>query len=234
MKIKCVITDDEPIARKGIKGYVEKIDFLQLVGKCEDALQLNTLLAEQEVDLIFLDIEMPYLTGMEFLAQLKNPPRIIITSAYEHYALQGYELNVTDYLLKPVSFERFLKAVNKVRNALARESAAEEVPYLFVKNNKQLKKINLNEILYVQSLENYVIIRSETSKEIAYSPLKKIMEYLPEPQFIQVHRSFVINSLKVEAIEGNQLVIQNHKIPIARNLREATFESLLKNKLISR
>jgi DNA-binding LytR/AlgR family response regulator len=234
MKIKCVITDDEPIARKGIKGYVEKIDFLQLVGECEDALQLNTLLAEQEVDLIFLDIEMPYLTGMEFLAQLKNPPRIIITSAYEHYALQGYELNVTDYLLKPVSFERFLKAVNKVRDALARESAAEEVPYLFVKNNKQLKKINLNEILYVQSLENYVIIQSETSKVIAYSPLKKIMEYLPEPQFIQVHRSFVINSLKVEAIEGNQLVIQNYKIPIARNLREATFESLLKNKLISR
>ena len=171
MKIKCVITDDEPIARKGIKGYVEKIDFLQLVGECEDALQLNTLLAEQEVDLIFLDIEMPYLTGMEFLAQLKNPPRIIITSAYEHYALQGYELNVTDYLLKPVSFERFLKAVNKVRDALGRESAAEEVPYLFVKNNKQLKKINLNEILYVQSLENYVIIQSETSKEIAYSPL---------------------------------------------------------------
>jgi DNA-binding LytR/AlgR family response regulator len=171
---------------------------------------------------------------MEFLAQLKNPPRIIITSAYEHYALQGYELNVTDYLLKPVSFERFLKAVNKVRDALARESAAEELPYLFVKNNKQLKKINLNEILYVQSLENYVIIQSETSKEIAYSPLKKIMEYLPEPQFIQVHRSFVINSLKVEAIEGNQLVIQNHKIPIARNLREVTFESLLKNKLISR
>ena len=114
-----------------------------------------------------------------------------------------YEV-ITDYLLKPVSFERFLKAVNKVRDALARESAAEEVPYLFVKNNKQLKKINLHEILYVQSLENYVIIQSETSKEIAYSPLKKIMEYLPEPQFIQVHRSFVINSLKVEAIEGNQ------------------------------
>ena len=152
MQIKCIITDDEPIAREGIRSYIEKIDFLDLRGECEDALQLNKLLSEETVNLVFLDIEMPYLSGMDFLAQLKNPPKIVIISAYEQYALQGYELEVADYLLKPVSFERFLKAVNKVRSLLEKEQQEPLVPYLFVKSNKMLKKVMLNDILFIQSM----------------------------------------------------------------------------------
>lgn len=114
MKLKCIITDDEPMARKGLQGYVEKLDFLELVGVCEDAIQLNNILKTQSVDLLFLDIEMPYMSGIDLLASLVNPPKVIITSAYEQYAIKGYDLEVVDYLLKPISFERFLKAVNKV------------------------------------------------------------------------------------------------------------------------
>lgn len=233
MQIKCIITDDEPIAREGIRSYIEKIDFLDLRGECEDALQLNKFLSEETVNLVFLDIEMPYLSGMDFLAQLKNPPKVVIISAYEQYALQGYELEVADYLLKPVSFERFLKAVNKVRSLLEKEQQEPLVPYLFVKSNKMLKKVMLNDILFIQSMENYVIIYTRDSKEIAYTPLKKLADYLSD-QFIQVHRSYIVNTSMIQAIEGNQLIIGPHKVPVARDLREHVFDVLLKNKLISR
>lgn len=234
MQIKCVITDDEPIARKGIRSYVEKIDFLLLQAECEDALQLNNLLMTEQVDLLFLDIEMPHLSGMEFLAQIKNPPKVIITSAYEQYALQGYELNVVDYLLKPISFDRFLRAVNKVHDLIEKEQQEANDSYIFVKTNKLLKKVTLSHILFIESMENYVIIYTDESKEIVYTPLKKMMEYLPDQQFLQVHRSYVVNASAVKAIEGNQLIMGTHKIPIARNMREHVFETLLKNKLISR
>ncbi len=234
MKIKCIITDDEPIARKGIRSYIEKIDFLELQGECEDAIQLNKLLIEQETDLIFLDIEMPHLSGMELLAQLKNPPKVIIISAYERYALKGYEFDVIDYLLKPVSFDRFMKAVNKVYESLSAKERETPEPYLFIKSNKVLKKIMINDILCVQSMENYIIIHTTDSKEITSSTLKNFMEHLPQPQFLQVHRSYVVNTDMIEALDGNQLVIGTHKIPIARNLREQVFEALLKNKLLLR
>lgn len=235
MTIKCVITDDEPIARKGIRGYIEQIDFLQLVGECEDALQLNKFLAQESVDLVFLDIEMPRLSGMELLAQLKNPPRVIIISAYERYALKGYELDVVDYLLKPVSFDRFLKAVNKVHDLFENTlKATNDEAYLFVKSNKLLKKVVLTDILFVESMENYVVIQTHVSKEVVYMSLKTLLEHLPTQQFLQVHRSFIVNKPMVQAIEGNQLLIGNHKIPVARNLREEVFRILLEDKLISK
>ena len=137
MKIKCIITDDEPIARKGLRGYIEKVDFLTLTGECEDAVQLNTILKTQEIDLLFLDIEMPEMTGIELLSNLTNPPKVIIVSAYEQYALKGYEFNVVDYLLKPVSFDRFIKSVNKIYDLLQTEQK-EKNDYIFVKSNKLL------------------------------------------------------------------------------------------------
>lgn len=235
MTIKCVITDDEPIARKGIRGYIEQIDFLQLLGECEDALQLNKFLAQESVDLVFLDIEMPRLSGMELLAQLKNPPRVIIISAYERYALKGYELDVVDYLLKPVSFDRFLKAVNKVHDLFENTlKATNDEAYLFVKSNKLLKKVVLTDILFVESMENYVVIHTHVSKEVVYMSLKTLLEHLPTQQFLQVHRSFIVNKPMVQVIEGNQLLIGNHKIPVARNLREEVFRILLEDKLISK
>ncbi|WP_174647164.1 LytTR family DNA-binding domain-containing protein [Bacteroides sp. Marseille-P8574] len=234
MKIKCVITDDEPIARKGLRGYIEKTDFLTLAGECENALQLNELLQKEQPELLFMDIEMPYINGIDFLSGIRNPPKVIITSAYEQYALKGYELNVTDYLLKPISFDRFLKAVNRVHELLQKEQESTPEPYLFVKTDKLLKKVTIQDILFIESMGNYVLIHTSSSKEITYSPLKSLLEFLPGNQFMQVHRSYIVQTSKVQAIEGNMLIIGTHKIPIARNLRDEVLNALLKDKLISR
>ncbi|MDR2914945.1 MAG: response regulator transcription factor [Tannerella sp.] len=232
--IKCVITDDEPIARKGLKSYVEKVNFLTLTGECEDAMQLNTLLKTMQPDLLFLDIQMPRMSGLELLSTVTNPPKIIITSAYEQYALKGYEFDVIDYLLKPITFERFTKAVNKAYDIIRKEYETNGEAYIFVKSNKLLKKILIKDILFIESLENYVIIHTTESKEIVYTTLKHLFHSLPTDKFLQVHRSYIIQMQHVSSIDGNQLVVRNHKIPVARNLREKTFKTILCNHLISR
>lgn len=236
MEIKCIITDDEPIARKGLKRYIGKIDYLTVIGECEDAIQLNTMLQSVQPDLLFLDIEMPHLTGLEFLASLRNPPKVIITSAHKEYALQGFELDVVDYLLKPIPFQRFLKAVNKVHALMEGElpEKKKEDEYIFVKSEKQLKKIYLKEILYVESMENYIIIHTLSSKEIVNTRLKSVLASLPEKYFLQVHRSYVVNLSQIKAIEGNQLLIAGDKIPVTRTLREQVYKAIINNRLISK
>ena len=158
-KISCIITDDEPFARKGLQGYIEKIGFFDLKGVCEDALQLGDVLQKQPVDLLFLDIQMPHITGVEFLRAIKNPPKVIFTTAYTQYAIEGFELDVMDYLLKPIPYERFLKAAWKARDYFAlREQPDNAAPYIFVKSNGKLEKINFDEILFIEGMENYVAI----------------------------------------------------------------------------
>lgn len=233
MKIKCIITDDEPVARKGLRGYIEKIDFLTLIGECEDAIQLNTMLKINGVDLIFLDIEMPEMTGFELLSNLSNPPKVIIVSAYEQYAIKGYEFDVVDYLLKPVSFDRFLKAVNRVHDLFQTEQK-ESHDYIFVKSDKQLKKILFKDILFIESMENYVVIQTASSKEIVYTTLKQLYESLPQDIFQQTHRSYIVNIKKVTAIDGNQLIIGPYKISVARNLKDYIFSLILNNRLINK
>ncbi|MGI9649680.1 LytR/AlgR family response regulator transcription factor [Chryseobacterium sp. RLHN22] len=220
MEIRCVITDDEPFARKGLKSYIKKIEFLSLVGECEDALQLNNILKTKSVDLIFLDIEMPEMTGIELLSSLENSPKIIIVSAYEQYALKGYEFNVVDYLLKPVSFERFLKSVNKVYSIFQNEKTDISKDHIFVKSNKQLKKILIADLLFVESLENYVILHTISSKEIVYITLKQMFEKLPKNMFVQTHRSYIVNLNRITAINGHIINIGSHHIPISRNSKE--------------
>ena len=234
MKIKCVVTDDEPIARKGLRSYIEKIDYLSLIAECEDAIQLNNLLKIEQPDLLFLDIEMPHLSGLDLLSNIQNPPKVIITSAYEKYALKGYELDVVDYLLKPVSFERFVKAVDKVYHILEKESGKNANEFIFVKSDKQLKKIFLEDILFVESMENYVTIHTASSKEVVYSTLKLFLESLHSKNFLQVHRSYVVNIRHIHSIEGNMLLINAHRIPIARNLREEVFNVVLSDRLIAK
>ncbi|MDR2920615.1 MAG: LytTR family DNA-binding domain-containing protein [Tannerella sp.] len=233
MKIKCIITDDEPMARKGLRGYIEKIDFLTLIGECEDAIELNTMLKTAQVDLIFLDIEMPDMTGLELLSNLTNPPKVIIVSAYEQYALKGYEFDVVDYLLKPVSFDRFLKSVNRVHDLLQTEQK-EGNDYIFVKSDKQLKKILFKDILFIESMENYVVIQTVSSKEIVYTTLKQLYESLPQDIFQQIHRSYIVNIDQVNAIDGNQLDVHSYKIPVARNFRDKIYDLIIKNRLINR
>lgn len=230
MKIKCVITDDEPTACEGLQRYVERVDFLSLMTVCEDAIQLNTFLQTAQPDLLFLDIEMPYLSGLELLASLTHPPHVIITSAYEKYALKGFELDVTDYLLKPISFDRFLKAVNKVHNIMQQEERLEESSnYLFVRSDRQMHKVFLKDVVAIEGLENYVCIYTESSKLLVRSTMKRMVEVLPKGFFLQVHKSYVINLEKIDKIDGNRIIVGQHAIPIARNFRDEVFTRILKN-----
>lgn len=233
MKLKCIITDDEPVARKGLQGYVEKLDFLELVAVCEDAIQLSNVLKTTQVDLLLLDIEMPYMSGIELLSSLANPPKVIITSAYEQYAIKGYDLEVVDYLLKPISFERFLKAVNKVYDLLMSQQATTSLPdYLFVKANQKLEKIFFKDILFVEGVENYVSIQTTTGKIITHSTLSSMLQNLPASQFVQAHKSFIVNMEQITTIEGNLLGIDKYTVPVSRTYRDKTMETILKNKLL--
>jgi DNA-binding LytR/AlgR family response regulator len=229
VRLRCVITDDEPMARKGLQGYLEKVDFLELVAVCEDAIQLGNVLKEQQVDLIFLDIEMPYLSGIELLSGLTNPPRVIIVSAYEKYALKGFELEVDDYLLKPVSFERFLKAVNRVYDWFVREKAGEiQSESIFVKTTQKYEKVDFADILFVEALDNYVAIQTAGKKYITHGTLSTFIKRLPQNIFVRIHRSFVININKVTSLEGNLVGIGSYKLPISKGYRKEVKEILLK------
>jgi DNA-binding LytR/AlgR family response regulator len=229
VKLRCIITDDEPMARKGLQGYVEKLDFLELIAVCEDAIQLGNALKEQPVDLIFLEIEMPYLSGVEFLSGLTNPPKVIIVSAYEQYALKGYELDVADYLLKPVSFERFMQAVNKVYDRFTTEKNKETQPdFIFVKTTQKYEKVNFADILFIEALDNYITIQTSNNKLVTHSTLKDFVLTLPQPNFVQIHKSFVVNIVKVSSLEGNLLEIEDYKLPVSRNFRKEVKERLLK------
>lgn len=234
MKLKCIITDDEPLARKGIRGYIEKTDFLSLAGECETAIELNSFLKKETVDVIFLDVEMPGLTGMEFLSSAVNLPKIIIVSAYEQYALKGYEMNVFDYLLKPVSYERFLKSVNKLYNQHEKEFKNVNVDHIFVKVEKKTKKLMLKDILFIESMENYVLVHTPVSKEVVYCTLKTMLDNLPSEMFFQTHRSFIVNTEHIQAIEGNTLEIGNHKIPISRTLKDEIYNKFISKNFVSR
>lgn len=235
MKIKCIITDDEPLARKGLRGYVERVDFLELQAECRDAIQLNNLLKETATDLLFLDIEMPHLSGLDFLAGLTAAPRVILTTAYEKYALKGYEFHVTDYLLKPISFNRFLQSVNNVYALVEKERRHAEPAdeFLFVRTDKQLKKIRLSDILFIESMENYILIHTPGSKEIVNASLKQMLASLPGDAFRQVHRSYIANLSKVEAIAGGELRVGGRWIPVGRNMRDEVVERLTGGRLLS-
>jgi DNA-binding LytR/AlgR family response regulator len=235
LTIKCIITDDEPFARKGLQGYVDKIDFLDLKGVCENAIELNSLLKKEPVDLLFLDIEMPYLTGIEFLKQLPAPPRVIFTTAYEKYALQGFELEVLDYLLKPISFDRFLRAANKAFDYFRLQQApAMGDDYIFVKADSRLEKIAFADMLFAEALENYVAIYTREKKIITHLTLKMLQEKLPAAAFIQPHKSYLVAIDKIASLEGNMLHIAQYTVPISKYQKEEVMEKIVNSKLLKR
>jgi DNA-binding LytR/AlgR family response regulator len=235
LTIKCIITDDEPFARKGLQGYVDKIDFLDLKGVCENAIELNSLLKKEPVDLLFLDIEMPYLTGIEFLKQLPAPPRVIFTTAYEKYALQGFELEVLDYLLKPISFDRFLRAANKAFDYFRLQQApAMGDDYIFVKADSKLEKIAFADMLFAEALENYVAIYTREKKIITHLTLKMLQEKLPAAAFIQPHKSYLVAIDKIASLEGNMLHIAQYTVPISKYQKEEVMEKIVNSKLLKR
>lgn len=238
MKIRCIVTDDEPMARKGLQGYIEKIDFLELVAVCENALELNSALKQQPADLLFLDIEMPYMTGIDFMKNFSAPPKVIFTTAYDKYALQGFELEVLDYLLKPISFERFLKAANKAYDHFKLNSSASassgEPEHLFVKADNKLEKVRFDEILFIEALENYIGIYTGDKKLVTHSTLKALQEKLPPQRFIQPHKSYLVAIDKIRAIEGNVLHIEQYQVPISKYQKEEVLERIVNNALLKK
>ena len=228
-KISCIITDDEPFARKGLEGYIEKIDFFDLKGSCEDAMQLSDMLQKQPIDLLFLDIQMPHITGVEFLRAIRNPPKVIFTTAYQQYAIDGFELDVMDYLLKPIPYERFLKAAWKARDYFAlKEQPETTAPYIFVKAAGKLEKITFNEILFIEGMENYVAIYTDSKKIVTHTTIKSLLEKLPAKQFIQTHKSYVVAVDKINTIEGNTLHVQSYQVPVSKYLREEVLGQIVK------
>jgi len=231
-KITCIITDDEPLARKGLEAYVQRVPFLELATVCEDAIQLNTVLQQRKVDLLFLDIEMPYLSGIDLIKTLREPPKVIFTTAYENYALQGYELDVLDYLLKPISFDRFLKAANKAADYF-NAGGANAKEYVFIKVDGRLEKVRFQDILFVQALENYVAIQTPSRRLLTHATLKSVLELLP-PGFVQTHKSWIVNCACVDSIEGNTLKCGSYEVPLSKYTKEDVLEKIVNGQLLKR
>ncbi|HMU73670.1 MAG TPA: LytTR family DNA-binding domain-containing protein, partial [Ferruginibacter sp.] len=237
MTINCIIIDDEPLARAGMKEYVADVDFLHLAGTFDNPLAAAGLISSGDIHLVFLDIQMPKITGLEFYKTLKNPPAVIFTTAYPQYALEGFEVNALDYLVKPVSFDRFLKAVLKAKEffevrQLNKAEAAE--PYFFIKADNKLVKILFDEILYVEALQNYVNIHTADKKYMSYLTFKSVEDYLPASRFIKVHKSYIVAAPRVESIDGNEIRIGQHRIPISRSLKDEVIEKLVSGKFLKR
>lgn len=238
MIINCIIIDDEPLARRGLKEYIADTDFLKFVNEFDNPLKAAPLVNSGEVQLLFLDIQMPKLTGLEFYRTLQNAPPVIFTTAYPQYALEGFEVNALDYLVKPISFERFLKATLKAkeyfefRNKSNIENTASD--YFFIKADNLIVKINYDEVLYAEALQNYVNIYTSTKKYMTYLTFKAVEEYLPPDKFLKVHKSYIVAASKINSIEGNEIRIGERHIPISRNQKEEVMEKLLKGRFLKR
>lgn len=241
MNINCIIIDDEPLARTGLKEYIADIDFLNLAGEFDNPLSATELIGTGEVQLIFLDIQMPKITGLDFFKTLRNPPAVIFTTAYPQYALDGFEVNALDYLVKPISFDRFLKATMKAKEfyEVRQENktiggATDNSEYFFIKADNKLVKILFDDILIVEALQNYVTIHTTTKKFISYLTFKSVEDYLPASRFIKVHKSFIVAASRIDSIDGNEIRMGDHRIPISRSLKDEVTEKLLKGKFLKR
>ena len=241
MILKCIAVDDEPLALDIIADYVAKVPFLELVKRTESAIEAMQIVQEGNIDLVFLDIQMPELTGIQFLKIAGNKASYILTTAYSQYALESYDLNVSDYLLKPIAFDRFYKAVEKVRNqrqkqespaSVVAEPIAAPTPvatpsiqdFIFVKTEHKIQKIELDDILYIEGLKDYISIFTKNERVITLQNMKKMEETLPKNDFIRVHKSYIIAVDKIESIERSRIAIAGKTIPVGDTYRDAFFK----------
>ncbi len=244
--LNVLIVDDEPLALDVLETYIGQMPDLRLVKRCSNAIEANEVLKQESVDLMFLDIQMPQLTGTDFVKTLIRPPMIVFTTAYPNYAIQGFDLNALDYLLKPISFERFVKAVNKaVEHAeLSQREAApavqsnvlgEGLDFFFVKADKKLVKVNFDDIIYIEGLKDYVIIRLINGRVITLQTMKSLEDRLPHMRFRRIHRSYIVSLEKILAIEGNMVEVQEKDkpklLPIGKNYRDDLLVLIEKNRL---
>lgn len=221
--INCLVVDDEPIARKGILEHIRQIDFLFPVAECKSALEASTWLQKKNIDLIFLDIQMPKLTGVDFMKNSPVLPAVIFTTAYPEYAIEGYELDVLDYLLKPISFNRFLKSALKAQEYLGLRTSHEvsaSQEFFFIKCNQKIEKIKMNDVLYIEGMSNYVIVHTLQKKYISYLTSKSIEEQLPHNLFVRIHKSFLVAVNSIESIDGNEVKVGNFTLPISKSHKD--------------
>ncbi|MEO9966890.1 MAG: LytTR family DNA-binding domain-containing protein [Reichenbachiella sp.] len=234
-KLRCLIVDDEPLAANVLEKYILRLDHLTLVGKSQNAVEAFNILNAQAIDLMFLDIKMPQITGLEFLRSLRRPPAVIFTTAYRDFALEGFEMSAVDYLLKPISFERFLKAISKIVDSSSGQSANESASdslntldreYIFVREDKRMKKVLLTDILFIESIKDYVKIITKSGPVMTYLKMNYLEEQLPDQLFLRAHKSYIINIQAIQAYGATDIEIEGTVIPIGRHYKQAVHRRL--------
>lgn len=240
MKLNCIIVDDEPLAQDIIESYLESEPDIALIRKCQNALEAREALKNLSVDLLFLDIQMPEISGIEFLRSLKSPPMVIFTTAHPNYAVEGFNLDAVDYLMKPISLDRFKKAVKKARELYQMKHQpvsfslpAEEDDHFFVKADQKLVKLRYDDIHYVEALADYVKIHTNEKRIITLQTMKKMEERLPRDRFIRVHRSFIVRIGEIKSISGNKIELGEQQIPIGKNYKSSLYEYLYANNILN-
>jgi len=230
MTLNCLIVDDEPIARDILRNYIAQVPYLNLAGECSDAFEAMQLINKQSIDLVILDINMPRLTGLDMLRTLKKYPAIIITSAYPEYALEGFELSVTDYLLKPFSFPRFVQATEKVLNqsqhAGQTPAQPEKDDFIMVKSDKKLTKVFFGDITYIEAYGNYIFIYTGQERIMSKQTLTQFEEQLPGEKFVRIHKSYIISLKAIKFFEGNEISVGDKKLPVGKVYRESLLKRL--------
>ncbi len=244
MMMNVLIVDDEAIARKGLQEYIAEISFLNPVAEADNPVLAMDILKKEKIDLLLCDIQMPLLDGVQFVKQLKSPPLVIFTTAYPNYALQGYELDIVDYLLKPISFDRFFKAVSKAYDVYQLKNSqlnqpinlikSTEQAYCFIKTDKGFIKISYEEILFIEAMHNYVVFHTTSGKQISYLKLQNAEEALPIEQFIKIHKSYIIHTKHIQKIVGDSIWINDVELPISRSNKEEILKKIIQSSLIQR
>lgn len=230
--MNCIVVDDDKLAREVLEKFIKRVDFLDLIGSYENAIDASNALqkSEDKVDLIFLDVEMPEMTGIEFLSTMEQTPQIIIVSSKEQYALDAYEYAVTDYLLKPVYYTRFLKAVNKAYEKFSQKISSSGELEVFIKSNSALVRLEYDDILWIEALENYIMVKTFDNKFVIHFTMKSMEGKLPLDKFIRVHRSYIVNRSKIEVIEDSSVVVRTESglksIPIGKSYKERLLKDL--------
>jgi DNA-binding LytR/AlgR family response regulator len=219
--INCLVVDDEPIAREGMMEYIRQIDYLNAFAQCKSAVEAAGLLQKNKIDLIFIDIQMPKLSGIEFVKALADPPLIIFTTAYTEYALEGFELDMVDYLLKPISFSRFLKSVEKAQSYLNAKNKEIEIThdFFFIKCNGKIEKLIMANVIYIEAMANYVIIHTRQKKYVTYLTFSGIEEQLPAHLFVRIHKSFLVAISAIQTIDSNEVITSLMRLPMSKNYR---------------
>lgn len=236
MKYTCIIVDDERPALKLLKAYIAKVPQLELVGACENALEAMNALQQHKVDILMLDIQMPELTGLDLLRIIKNKPQVILTTAYRDYAVEGFELDVTDYLVKPFSFERFVQAINKTIGNLGPSTnqligseetgASSKSEYVFVKTNYKMEKLALGDIRYIKGMREYIAIHTQQRRYVLNQTMSHMEQSLPASRFRRVHKSYIVSLAHIQSINGNTIKLAEEEIPIGASYRKGFFEQL--------